>query len=324
MEKIRIPNDATYTPLPLLDIAVLAPLASRLLLRATLPGRVLQAAALGIYLGSAAQDWLERRGVRKVDFLREFGADVKHLESMPLLERRREVKELVAEVNARYTGERIERGRLAVEVDTLLTDYIAGLTGQRVETSTEIRSFTVAQILFPFALGACDFLSGDIAIFRDTGVFEPHVVAHEFAHRKGYWKELEAQALAYLTLSQSGHPVLEQSARCERLHRHLRVLSADDPTQYPQLVRELGLREEIEKQFLGLRPAPGPVAEKVEKVLKTIYEERMKLTGQNGLEDYDLGFTNFLYTFERSTTARQRQRALPATTSTGSPGRNEE
>jgi hypothetical protein len=31
----------------------------------------------------------------------------------------------------------------------------------------------------------------------------------------------------------------------------------------------------------------------------------MRLTGQNGVSDYDLGFTNFLYTFETSNTARQ-------------------
>ena len=306
VEKIRIPNDATYTPLPLLDVALIAPLASRLLLRATLPGRALQAAALGIYLGSALQDWRERRGVRKIDFLAEFGADVRHLEQMPLEARQSEVRELTQQANDLFTAERKPRARLAVEVDQHLTDYIAGITGQRVETSTEIRNFTVAQLFFPFALGACDFLSGDVAIFRDTGVFEPHVVAHEFAHRKGYWKELEAQALSYLALESSGDPVLEQSARCERLHRHLRVLTADDPDQFPELVKQTGLRAELETQFLAMRQKAGPVGQRVEKVMKTIYEERMKLTGQNGIEDYDLGFTNFLYTFERSTTARQR------------------
>ena len=31
----------------------------------------------------------------------------------------------------------------------------------------------------------------------------------------------------------------------------------------------------------------------------------MSRTGQNGVSDYDLGFTNFLYTFETSDTARQ-------------------
>jgi hypothetical protein len=306
MERIRIPNDATYTPLPLLDVALAAPLVSRLFLRATLPGRVLQAAALGIYFGSALQDWMERRGVRKIDFLAEFGADVHHLEEMPVEARRQEVALLAEQLNSDYTAETISRAEIAVLIDRHLTDFIAEITGQRVETSTEIRSFTVASLLFPFALGACDFLSGDVAIFRDTGVFEPHVIAHEFTHRKGYWKELEAQAIAYLVLASSGHPVLVQSARCERLHRHLRVLSLADPDGFPRLVTEAKLRPELEADFMRMRAVPGPVAEKVEAVLKKLYDERMKLTGQNGIRDYDLGFTNFLYTYERSRTARRR------------------
>jgi len=40
-------------------------------------------------------------------------------------------------------------------------------------------------------------------------------------------------------------------------------------------------------------------------VMKKVYDERLKLTGQNGLSDYDEGFTNFLWTFARSTGARQ-------------------
>jgi hypothetical protein len=39
--------------------------------------------------------------------------------------------------------------------------------------------------------------------------------------------------------------------------------------------------------------------------MRRLYDERMRLTGQNGISDYDLGFTNFLYTFETSATARQ-------------------
>jgi hypothetical protein len=306
MERIRIPNDATYTPLPLLDVALVAPMLSRLVFRASLPGRALQAAALGVYLGSALQDWMERRGVRKIDFLAEFGADVRHLEEMPLEVRREEVQRLAEKLNSEYTSETIPRTELAIEIDRHLAEFIASITGQRVETSTEIRSFTMASLIFPFALGACDFLSCDVAIFRDTGVFEPHVIAHEFTHRKGYWKELEAQAIAYLVLASSGNPVLVQSARCERLHRHLRVLSADDPDAFPRLVAEAKLRPELEAHFLRMRMPPGPVGEKIEALMKRLYHERMRITGQNGIEDYDKGFTDFLYTFERSDVARRR------------------
>jgi hypothetical protein len=38
----------------------------------------------------------------------------------------------------------------------------------------------------------------------------------------------------------------------------------------------------------------------------------MRLTGQNGLSDYDVGFTDFLYTFETSATARQNRRPAEA------------
>ena len=40
-------------------------------------------------------------------------------------------------------------------------------------------------------------------------------------------------------------------------------------------------------------------------IMKSVYDQRMRATGQNGVSDYDEGFTNFLYTFELSTNARQ-------------------
>jgi hypothetical protein len=168
-----------------------------------------------------------------------------------------------------------------------------------------VRSFTLVRLAFPFALGACDILSGDVAIFKDTGPFEPHIIAHEFSHRKGYWKELHAQALAYLSLIASGDPALMQSAFFERLHRNLRGLSGDDGAAFNRLVARAELRPELRKPLLELRPSSGPVVLRVEAAMRRLYDERMRLTGQNGISDYDLGFTNFLYTFETSATARQ-------------------
>ena len=190
--------------------------------------------------------------------------------------------------------------------------YIASITGQRIETSAEVRGFTLMKLMAPFALGACDVLSGDVALFRDTGVFEPHVIAHEFAHRKGYVHELEAQALAYLALTASGDPVLVQAALCERLRAHLRVLSGGSGEAFRALVERIGLRPELRAQFLAIRPQPGPVARSVERAFHTLYDMRMRLTGQNGLSDYDRGFTDFLFTFERSRKARRRAPAAGA------------
>lgn len=298
MDEVRISNDATYSPVALTDVMLAAPLLSRVLLGATLPGRMVQVAALGVYAASALQDWVARQGIRRIDFLAEFGADVDHLVEMPHEARTAEVAEVAARLNDLYTDRRIPREELAVEVDRHLTGFIAGITGQRVVTSTEVRSFGLAQIVFPFALGACDVLSGDIAIFRDTGVFEPHVLAHEMCHRKGYYKELEAQALAYLALAGSGEPVLVQSALAERLHRQMRVLADEDERTFRSLVESARLRPELRDALLELRPGTGGLSRPIAAAMRALYDERMRLTGQNGLSDYDRGFTNFLFIME--------------------------
>jgi hypothetical protein len=305
MERITIPGDATYSPIALTDILIAAPLASRLFLGATLPGRILQAAALGYYAGSSVKDWVARAGIRRIDFVHEFGADVFELDEMDPDDRRIEIRMLGEVLNDSYDPERIPREELAAEVNRQLTTYISGITGQEVETSSEVRSFSLAMLVFPFAYGACDIVSGDVAIFKDTGIFEPHIIAHEFCHRKGYLKELHAQALAYLALRNSREPVLVQSARAERLHRQLRALAGDDPMHFADLVEGVPLREELRNAFHALRPVPGAYESAVGRVMKRLYEERMKLTGQNGLSDYDVGFTNFLYTFGKSPLARQ-------------------
>ena len=299
METIRIPNSATHSPVSLTDLMMAAPLASRLLLGATLPGRLVQAAAAGVYAGSVISDWASRRGVRKIDFLAHFGADVKHMDEMPKAQREADVLRFSEELARIH--EPISRSRevLAGDVNERLTSYIAGITGQRVETSSSVREMTLTRVIMPFASGSCDILSGDVAVFRSTGVFEPHILAHEFCHRKGYLMELEAQALAYLALSRSRDPRLRQSALAERVYRNLRVLDGGDPVRYGELLDETPLSGAVLEDFRRLNPPgrrPGPVVN----AMKELYDSRMKLTGQNGLSDYDRGFTNFLYTHERS------------------------
>jgi hypothetical protein len=305
MDEIRIPNDATYAPFSLTDVIATAPLASRLLLGATLPGRVLSAAALGMYAGSALKDWVHRQDMVWIDFEAQFGSDVKRLQPMPEEARRAEIARLAGRLNDGFTDERQPRDEVAKNVNHHLTEYMAGLTGQRVHTSSEVREFTLAKWIFPFAMGACDVISGDVALFRDTGIFEPHVICHEFVHRKGYWKELHAQVLSYLSLMSSGEPALVQAALAERLHRQLKVLAGEDHQAYHDLVEELDLREELGAELHALRPDPSAYESTVSSVMKTLYDQRLKLTGQNGLSDYDEGFTNFLWTFGQAEGVRQ-------------------
>lgn len=299
METIRIPNSATYSPVALTDLIFAAPLVSRLLIGATLPGRLLQVAAAGAYIGSVASDWASRRGVRKVDFLATFSSDVQNMEEMSESRRHDDVRRFSEELMDIHTPVTRGRDNLAADVNERLTSYIAGITGQRVETSSAIRNVTLARFMMPFAAGSCDILSGDIAVFRPSGVFEPHILAHEFSHRKGYLKELEAQALGYLSLSTSRDPQLRQSALAERVYRNLRVLDGDDPKRYGELLEQTPLAGEVLEDFRRLRP-PDQRTGVVSNAMKEMYDSRMRLTGQNGLSDYDRGFTNFLYTYEQT------------------------
>ena len=303
--EVRIANRATYWPVAPLDLVVGAPILARLLLRAGPMATAVQAAALGLYAGSALRDWRDRRQLRPIDFRREFGADVHHLAAMPPDALVDQVHRLAARLNLGYARPRRSRRETAAAVDAHLTRYIAAITGQRVRTSVEVRSFTLARLAWPSALGVCDILSGDVALFGDTGPFEPHVVAHEFSHRKGYWKELHAQALAYLALATSGDPALTQAACCERLYRSLRVLAGEDAPTYRRLVRDCRLRPPLERAMLSHRVPARPGANALDVAMRRLYDARMRLTGQNGISDYDAGFLRFLYTFESSAAARQ-------------------
>ena len=304
-EEVRISNRATYWPIAPIDLVVGAPILARLLIGAGPVGTVLQAVALGLYAGSALRDWRDRQAIKRIDFRREFGADVDHLVPMPRQAYVSQVHRLVPRLNDEFTRKRLSRRETAARVDRHLTRYIASITGQRVRTSAEVRDFSLARLAWPSALGVCDILSGDVAIFKDTGLFEPHVIAHEFSHRKGYWKELHAQVLAYLALTTSGNPVLRQAARCERVYRSLRVLADQDVSAFRGLVEGCGLRFELRRAMLEHRVAGGTGTSRMEIAMRRLYDKRMHLTGQNGISDYDVGFTSFLHTFEHSSAARQ-------------------
>lgn len=298
METVRIPNSATYSPLALTDVAFAAPLASRLLLGATLPGRMLQAAALGAYAASVVSDWAQRHGVRPIVFEETYGAGVRKLDAMTVEQRWEDAQRWSRPLAQLFRPCDRELAVLAEDVNERLTSCIAGVTGQRVETSSAVRRMTLSGFLMPFALGSCDILSGDVAIFRNTGVFMPHILAHEFSHRKGYFKELEAQALAYLALSESQDPVLRQAALAERVYRNLRVMDGGDHQTYLDLVERLDFPDGLKRDFVALGPGDGGASWVTDR-MRDLYDLRMKATGQNGLSDYDEGFTNFLFTIEK-------------------------
>ena len=86
------------------------------------------------------------------------------------------------------------------------------------------------------------------------------------------------------------------------------MLAGGDEAEFQRLVAEAALRPELRDAMGSLRPPSGGIAGRVDAGMRRVYDARMRVTGQNGISDYDAGFTNFLYTFETSATAGKRRR----------------
>ncbi len=249
-----------------------------------------------LWLASSTPYFATTMSLKNLDFQKHFGADVKTLKNQSQGERFGEIETLVEKLNDEYVPQNYEKKELARLVNRELENYLESITGEVVRTSSRIRKFGFFKVLFPFALGACSPIDGEIYIFKDTGVFEPHLITHELAHRHGYMKELHAQALAYLALMNSKNPVFMQSANCERLNRQIMVVNNHDRKQARFFTENSDLRAELRRDFLKLMKKRGIYESVVSLAMLPIYSLRMKLTGQNGLQDYSEGFTNFLYT----------------------------
>lgn len=249
-----------------------------------------------LWLASSTPYFATTMSLKNLDFQKHFGADVKTLERQSLDGRLDEIEALTEKLNDEYVPQNYEKKELARLVNRELENYLESITGEAVRTSSRIRKHGFFQVLFPFALGACSPIDGEIYIFKDTGVFEPHLITHELAHRHGYGKELHAQALAYLALMNSKNPVFMQSANCERLNRQIMVVNDCDRKQARFFTERSDLRAELRKDFLKLMRRRGIYEGVVSLAILPLYQLRMKLTGQNGLQDYAEGFTNFLYT----------------------------
>ncbi|MDH3225419.1 MAG: hypothetical protein OEO23_16990, partial [Gemmatimonadota bacterium] len=68
--------------------------------------------------------------------------------------------------------------------------------------------------------------------------------------------------------------------------------------RYERLLDDSPLEGPLLEDFRRLRP--GSNEGWFSRTMRDLYDSRMKLTGQNGLSDYDRGFTDFLYTYERA------------------------
>jgi hypothetical protein len=192
-------------------------------------------------------------------------------------------------------------------VNKALTDYMEERTGIRFETSDRIRGFGVLKILYPFALAGNFILGSEVYLFNSqSGVLNPFIIGHEFAHRKNRFKELDAQVWAYLSLLYSNDPILVQGAKAGRLRSQLlsvaSIVDKDknraqaEETKAEAITAYRGLRPELKTDFD--RSLIFPLYKRVlAGMVFPIYGLYLLLTKQRP-SDYNSGFTNFLHALE--------------------------
>ncbi len=146
------------------------------------------------------------------------------------------------------------RARLAEDADGVVLRPNGA--AQRAEEAFERACREHAALAGPGAKVVAPRLSPLLVAARVSGIFSPftreaHVVAdlpplmfgatalHELAHARGFAREDEANALAYLVGVESGDPYLEYSARALALVHSLRMLALTQPEEYTALVAEL-------------------------------------------------------------------------------------
>jgi hypothetical protein len=246
---------------------------------------------MGTYLMSASVDMF-RGGTCPIDFQKHFGVEPREAPVMPKEVRVNEARTLIEKLNDEFVEQRYSTKELGEMVDEVVTAYIAGLTGQRIETSNRLRDKGVATALLPFVEGLTEPYGGEIWLPNKRKVRRPHFAAHELCHRKGYRTELDVQILAYCALSGSDDPIFRQAAFAERLYRTLESLPEKDkvPILEQNPVRE-ELRDDICPEY---KLNPLQLAFSIPFTL--FYLVKMKSSGQTGgYKDYGEGLVNFLH-----------------------------
>ena len=212
---------------------------------------------------------------------------------MPKDQRVKEAETLIEKLNDEFVEQSYSNNELGKRVDEVVTSYIAALTGQRIETSSRIRKTGVIPYLLPIAEGFTDPFGGEVWVPNKKKVRRPHIVAHEFCHRKGYRQELEVQILAYFALRTSEDPIFRQAAYAERLYRTLDSLSQSEQSS---VLEQHPVREELKEDICDT-PKLNPLQLAVLIPFSGLYLLKMKKTNQTGgFKDYGEGLINFIHT----------------------------
>ncbi|MBI2673156.1 hypothetical protein HYX19_02755 [Candidatus Woesearchaeota archaeon] len=206
------------------------------------------------------------------------------------------IAHLIEILNNIYTPNKYSREELAKGVNEEVTDYIENLTGKKIETSASVvrLRYSWVGLLFPFASAFYDDKNNRIILNKDRGLLEPFILAHEFAHAKGYEGELEAQITAYFALRTSNDPIMFQSAILEELLCNIIVLEkvpiAQSRDKVVNFIKKARLKKEPKEEIIKSMPPPGIYERAVSIFTSPRLDHQIRSLGGNGISDYCSGF----------------------------------
>ncbi|MCM2325162.1 MAG: DUF3810 family protein [Candidatus Woesearchaeota archaeon] len=208
---------------------------------------------------------------------------------------RSDVKKLIRAINEEYSETDLSLDELNDQVGDAIERYLFKRTGEKIGFSHKIKQGN--QIFYDYLgiIGLTNIIDRDITLFKVNKHFSPFVSAHEFCHRIGYFRELDANAIAYQALIESGNPVLRQSARLMRLDYTLDLLLHDSKDSKIDTARRFGLKKELCPDMEFYDDNRTGLAKLGYKSFISAYGLMMKLTKQNGIGGYSLGFINYLH-----------------------------
>jgi hypothetical protein len=208
---------------------------------------------------------------------------------------RSDARRLINAINEEYCETDCSLDELNNQVGEAIERYLFKRTGENIGFSHKIKQGS--KIIYDYLgiIGITNIIDRDITLFKVNKHFSPFVSAHEFCHRIGYFRELDANVIAYQALIESGNPVLRQSARLMRLDYTLDLLMKDSEDTKSDIARKYGLREEFYQDLEFYDDNRTGLAKIGYKTFISAYGLMMKLTNQNGIAGYSLGFINYLH-----------------------------
>lgn len=253
--------------------------------------------------GSGAIDYMNKppKELYKLEISEKLGVKRKEVNEKT---RKKKIDELCLMIKDDHTEKSYGIKEEAEIAGKTLDKLVYKIEGVKIKTSNVVKKSYLAKYMMPHALGGCNLISKDIDIFQQMPYISPSIVAHELCHRKGYFKENDAEVLAHLAGFMTDDPVFIQSSRISRLRREwqsLKLQKEEFNDYLSSLKLPVKMKSKLIKQEIQKNNGDGnPLAKSFANIQLTMYKILMRILGQKeGLERYTRIFTEDLHALEK-------------------------